>query len=146
MSEFHKKHIGPQNYHIEEMLSFLEEKSLKDLIKKIVPENILDIDENSIGNEQFSENEILTHIKNIGEKNQLYRSLIGQGYYDTITPNVILRNILENPGWYTQYTPYQPEISQGRLEALLNYQTMVSEICNLPIANASLLDLSLIHI
>ena len=140
MSEFHKKHIGPQNYHIEEMLSFLEEKSLKDLIKKIVPENILDIDENSIGNEQFSENEILTHIKNIGEKNQLYRSLIGQGYYDTITPNVILRNILENPGWYTQYTPYQPEISQGRLEALLNYQTMVSEICNLPIANASLLD------
>mgnify|MGYP001379285452 FL=1 len=140
MSEFHKKHIGPQNYHIEEMLSFLEEKSLKDLIKKIVPENILDIDENSIGNEKFSENEILTHIKNIGEKNQLYRSLIGQGYYDTITPNVILRNILENPGWYTQYTPYQPEISQGRLEALLNYQTMVSEICNLPIANASLLD------
>tara|TARA_B100001029_G_scaffold100616_1_gene82730 strand:+ start:4093 stop:6909 length:2817 start_codon:yes stop_codon:yes gene_type:complete len=140
MSEFQKKHIGPQNHHIQEMLSFLEQKSLEDLIKKIVPETILDIDEDSIGNEQFSENGILAHIKNIGEKNHLYRSLIGQGYYDTITPNVILRNILENPGWYTQYTPYQPEISQGRLEALLNYQTMVSEICNLPIANASLLD------
>ena len=140
MSEFQNKHIGPQSHHIEEMLSFLQEKSLKDLIKKIVPENILDIDDSSIGNEKFSENEILAHVKNIGEKNKLYRSLIGQGYYDTITPNVILRNILENPGWYTQYTPYQPEISQGRLEALLNYQTMVSEICGLPIANASLLD------
>ena len=140
MSEFHNKHIGPQSDHIEEMLSFLQEKSLEDLIKRIVPKNILDIDENSIGNEQFSENKILAHVKNIGEKNKLYRSLIGQGYYDTITPNVILRNVLENPGWYTQYTPYQPEISQGRLEALLNYQTMVSEICNLPIANASLLD------
>ena len=93
MSEFQKKHIGPQNHHIQEMLSFLEQKSLEDLIKKIVPETILDIDEDSIGNEQFSENGILAHIKNIGEKNHLYRSLIRQGYYDTITPNLILRNI-----------------------------------------------------
>ena len=140
MSEFHKKHIGPSQKEIDEMLQYLDCDSLKDLLKKIVPKNILDIDDMSIGNEVFSENDILNHIKNIGSNNKVHRSLIGQGYYDTITPNVILRNILENPGWYTQYTPYQPEISQGRLEALLNYQTMITQITALPIANASLLD------
>ena len=140
MSEFHNKHIGPKEESIQEMLNVLGEQSLNSLTEKIVPKNILEIDEESIGNKSFSENEILDYMKTIGKKNKLYRSLIGQGYYDTITPNVILRNILENPGWYTQYTPYQAEISQGRLEALLNYQTMISEICDLPIANASLLD------
>ena len=140
MSEFHNKHIGPSSKEIEEMLKFLSCTDLKDLLEKIVPKNILDIDDESIGNENFSEKEILDHVKKIGSKNSIFRSLIGQGYYDTITPNVILRNILENPGWYTQYTPYQPEISQGRLEALLNYQTMITQICDLPIANASLLD------
>ena len=140
MSEFHNKHIGPSSKEIEEMLKFLSCTDLNDLLEKIVPKNILDIDDESIGNENFSEKEILDHVKKIGSKNSIFRSLIGQGYYDTITPNVILRNILENPGWYTQYTPYQPEISQGRLEALLNYQTMITEICDLPIANASLLD------
>ena len=140
MSEFHNKHIGPKEESIQEMLNALGEQSLNSLTEKIVPKNILEIDEKSIGNESFSENEILDYMKIIGKKNKLYRSLIGQGYYDTITPNVILRNILENPGWYTQYTPYQAEISQGRLEALLNYQTMISEVCDLPIANASLLD------
>ena len=140
MSEFHNKHIGPSSKEIEEMLKFLSCIDLEDLLEKIVPKNILDIDDESIGNENFSEKEILDHVKKIGSKNSIFRSLIGQGYYDTITPNVILRNILENPGWYTQYTPYQPEISQGRLEALLNYQTMITEICDLPIANASLLD------
>ena len=140
MSEFHNKHIGPSSKEIEEMLKFLSCTDLKDLLEKIVPKNILDIDDESIGNENFSEKEILDYVKKIGSKNSIFRSLIGQGYYDTITPNVILRNILENPGWYTQYTPYQPEISQGRLEALLNYQTMITEICDLPIANASLLD------
>ena len=140
MSEFHDKHIGPSSKEIEEMLKFLSCTDLEDLLEKIVPKNILDIDDESIGNENFSEKEILDHVKKIGSKNSIFRSLIGQGYYDTITPNVILRNILENPGWYTQYTPYQPEISQGRLEALLNYQTMITEICDLPIANASLLD------
>ena len=140
MSEFHNKHIGPSQREIEEMLQYLGCNSLNDLLEKIVPKNILDIDDRSIGNEVFSENDILNHVKNIGSNNSVHRSLIGQGYYDTITPNVILRNILENPGWYTQYTPYQPEISQGRLEALLNYQTMITEITALPIANASLLD------
>ena len=140
MSEFQNKHIGPTSKEVKEMLSSLECSSLNELLEKIVPQNILDIDGNSIGNENFSENDILKYVKNIGSKNQIFRSLIGQGYYDTITPNVVLRNILESPGWYTQYTPYQPEISQGRLEALLNYQTMISQICELPIANASLLD------
>ena len=140
MSEFHKKHIGPSQKEIDEMLQYLNCDSLNDLLEKIVPKNILDIDDISIGNDVFSENDILNHVKNIGSNNNVHRSLIGQGYYDTITPNVILRNILENPGWYTQYTPYQPEISQGRLEALLNYQTMITQITALPIANASLLD------
>ena len=120
MSEFHKKHIGPSQKEIDEMLQYLGCSSLNDLLEKIVPKNILDIDDMSVGNEVFSENDILNHVKKIGRNNRVHRSLIGQGYYDTITPNVILRNILENPGWYTQYTPYQPEISQGRLEALLN--------------------------
>ena len=140
MSEFHDKHIGPTDAEVKEMLSSLGCKDLNDLLKKIVPKNIIDIDSSSIGNQNFSENDILNHVKALGGKNKIFRSLIGQGYYDTITPNVVLRNILESPGWYTQYTPYQPEISQGRLEALLNYQTMISEICELPIANASLLD------
>ena len=140
MSEFHKNHIGPSQKEIDEMLQVLECSSLNDLLEKIVPKNILDIDDTSIGNQEFSEHNILQYVKNKGEKNSIFRSLIGQGYYDTITPNVILRNILENPGWYTQYTPYQPEISQGRLEALLNYQTMITEVTSLPIANASLLD------
>ena len=140
MSEFHNKHIGPTSTEVTEMLTSLECNSLNDLLEKIVPKNILDIDGESIGNENFSENDILKYVKELGSKNKIFRSLIGQGYYDTITPNVVLRNILESPGWYTQYTPYQPEISQGRLEALLNYQTMISQICELPIANASLLD------
>ena len=104
MSEFQNKHIGPTAKEVKEMLSSLECSSLNELLEKIVPQNILDIDGDSIGNENFSENDILKYVKDIGSKNQIFRSLIGQGYYDTITPNVVLRNILESPGWYTQYT------------------------------------------
>ena len=94
MSEFHKKHIGPSEKEIDEMLQVLECSSLNDLLEKIVPKNILDIDDSVIGNREFSEHDILQYVKNKGAGNSIFRSLIGQGYYDTITPNVILRNIL----------------------------------------------------
>ena len=121
------------------MLSVIGVKSLDELIQKTVPSAIrmkggLHLPE------AMSEHEYLQHIKNISLKNKLFKNYIGQGYYDTITPSVILRNVFENPGWYTQYTPYQAEISQGRLESLLNFQTMVSDLTGLPITNASLLD------
>ena len=138
-NEFRSRHIGPNDKDTADMLKVIEEKSLEDLVNKTVPPNIrmekgLDIPT------AMSENEYLQHIKEMSVKNKLFKNYIGQGYYDTIVPSVILRNVFENPGWYTQYTPYQAEISQGRLESLLNFQTMVSDLTGLPIANASLLD------
>lgn len=138
-SEFASRHIGPDEIETKEMLATIGVASLDELIDKTVPSGIrlqkkLDI------TEPISEFEYLTELKKIANKNKVFKSYIGQGYYDTITPSVILRNLFENPGWYTQYTPYQAEIAQGRLESLLNFQTMVSDLTALPVANASLLD------
>jgi len=132
--------VGPREHEIGKMLSAIGVKSLDELIDQTVPQSIrlnkpLDMEQ-----EGLSEYEYLQYIRNIAQKNKIFRSFIGQGYYETIMPSVILRNILENPGWYTSYTPYQAEISQGRLEALLNFQTVIVELTGLPIANSSLLD------
>ncbi len=138
-NEFIPRHIGPHEADTKKMLKKIGENSLSSLIDKTVPgairmQHALNIPA------AMSEHEYLKHIKEVSLKNKVFANYIGQGYYDTITPSVILRNIFENPGWYTQYTPYQAEISQGRLESLLNFQTMVSDLTGLPIANASLLD------
>ncbi|MFM7645440.1 MAG: aminomethyl-transferring glycine dehydrogenase [Sphingomonadales bacterium] len=122
-----------------EMLQTIGESQRSSLIDKTVPGTIRMNRALAIP-EPLSEYQYLQHIQGIGKQNQVWKNFIGQGYYPTITPSVILRNIFENPGWYTQYTPYQAEIAQGRLESLLNYQTMVSDLTGLPIANASLLD------
>lgn len=138
-NEFLPRHIGPNKQATAQMLKTIGEDSLDALVEKTVPSNIKM--KNSLDLPQaMSEHEYLTHIKEVSLKNKIYKTYIGQGYYDTIVPSVILRNVFENPGWYTQYTPYQAEISQGRLESLLNFQTMVSDLTGLPIANASLLD------
>ncbi|MFN4243297.1 MAG: aminomethyl-transferring glycine dehydrogenase [Tepidisphaerales bacterium] len=136
---FAPRHIGPGDAETAEMLSALGLQSLDELELQTVPASIR-LQRPLHMPPPLSESQALAELKRILSKNELFRSLIGQGYYDTITPPVILRNILENPGWYTQYTPYQAEISQGRLEALLNFQTMVADLTALPLANASLLD------
>lgn len=138
-AEFISRHIGPNEAETKQMLSTIGESSLESLVSKTVPSSIRMNQQLSIP-PSMSEYEYLQHIKEVSLKNKVFRNYIGQGYYDTITPSVILRNVFENPGWYTQYTPYQAEISQGRLESLLNFQTMVSDLTGLPIANASLLD------
>ncbi|MGB8191662.1 MAG: aminomethyl-transferring glycine dehydrogenase [Chitinophagaceae bacterium] len=138
-NEFTGRHIGPDDAETAEMLRTIGVNSLEELISRTVPQSIRMDHELKIP-AAMSESEYLHHIKEVSLKNKLFKSYIGQGYYDTHTPAVILRNIFENPGWYTQYTPYQAEISQGRLESLLNFQTMVSDLTGLPIANASLLD------
>ncbi|MBL3611221.1 aminomethyl-transferring glycine dehydrogenase [Rhodovulum sulfidophilum] len=134
-----RRHIGPSPEEMTEMLEVLGLESLEELIGQTVPDSILQAEPLDFGKPK-SEREMLWFMRQIAKKNRAFTTLIGQGYYGTVTPPAIQRNILENPAWYTAYTPYQPEISQGRLEALLNYQTMVSDLTGLEIANASLLD------
>jgi glycine dehydrogenase len=137
--DFIRRHIGPSEEDQNKMLNELGFKNLDDLISKTVPENILLKEELDIG-EPNSEYEALRKLKAISKKNKIYSNFIGMGYYGTFTPYVILRNILENPGWYTSYTPYQPEVAQGRLEMLLNFQQMICDFTGMDISNASLLD------
>ena len=136
---FAARHIGVGETEIEKMLSVLGGSSLDELIDKSVPQAIRLNRELHLPT-ALTEAEALAKLKAIASNNKVYRSFIGMGYHNCLTPSVILRNILENPGWYTAYTPYQAEIAQGRLEALLNYQTMVIELTGLEIANSSLLD------
>ncbi|KAJ3373311.1 glycine decarboxylase subunit P [Allomyces arbusculus] len=139
LDTFARRHNGPRESQLAGMLEQVGCKTLDDLIARAVPASIRRDAPLALG-EPRAEAELLRDLKQIASKNKLMKNYIGQGYYGTTVPAVILRNVLENPGWYTQYTPYQPEISQGRLESLLNYQTMVTDLTGLPVANASLLD------
>lgn len=136
---FVHRHIGPRNADTLKMLQTLNVNSLSELLDQTIPKDIR-LQKDLRLKEELSETEALATLKSMAKKNKVYKSFIGMGYHECITPNVILRNVLENPGWYTAYTPYQAEVSQGRLESLLNFQTMVSDLTQLPIANASLLD------
>lgn len=139
MNQFAERHIGPRPSEQEAMLEKIGVSSLEELIQQTIPSNIRLEQELDLP-AALNESELLDHMQGLGRKNKNYRSYIGMGYYNTILPGVIQRNILENPGWYTAYTPYQAEIAQGRLEALLNYQTMVTDLTGMEIANSSLLD------
>ena len=144
---FADRHIGPDGAAVATMLDVIGVGSLDELAARALPANILDA-LTAAGTAPgldglppaASEHEALAELRAMADSNTVAVSMIGQGYYDTLTPPVLLRNILENPAWYTAYTPYQPEISQGRLEALLNFQTMVADLTGLEIANASMLD------
>ncbi|NVJ67873.1 MAG: aminomethyl-transferring glycine dehydrogenase, partial [Gammaproteobacteria bacterium] len=137
--DFIRRHLGPREDEIQAMLQELGLESLDDLIDKAVPHKI-QVDKPLAVEESRSEAETLAYLKSLANKNTVAKSYIGMGYYDTVTPNVILRNVLENPGWYTAYTPYQPEIAQGRLEAILNFQQMTLDLTGMELASASLLD------
>ena len=136
---FSKRHIGPTVEQQTYMLNYLNCNTIEDLIQETVPKNILQ-KKDILQVDPYSEEEALLELKNILNKNLIWKSYLGQGYYNTNLPAVLQRNILENPSWYTSYTPYQPEIAQGRLEALLNYQQMIIDLTAMDIANASLLD------
>ncbi len=138
-NSFALRHIGLSQTDIDNLLNQLGYESLEEFSKSALPKNIF-IEEKLELNDALSEEEALKALKEISKENTVYRSFIGQGYYGTVIPKVILRNVFENPGWYTSYTPYQAEISQGRLEALINFQTMVADLTGFEIANASLLD------
>ena len=138
-TDFVRRHIGPRATEQQDMLKAIGFDSLDDMAQAIVPSDILDTTPMDLPT-PFSEYGVLDHMRELGAKNKLVRTFIGQGYYNNYTPQVVIRNVLENPGWYTAYTPYQAEISQGRLEAIANFQTMVADLTGLHIANASLLD------
>lgn len=133
------RHLGPNHQEVEEMLKTIGVKSLNELIYNTIPDDILLKNVLNLP-EAMSENEFASHIQKLGNKNKQFKSYIGLGYHPTTLPAVIQRNIFENPSWYTSYTPYQAEISQGRLEALLNFQTVITDLTGLPLANSSLLD------
>ncbi|MFP8966002.1 aminomethyl-transferring glycine dehydrogenase [Pokkaliibacter sp. CJK22405] len=137
--DFIQRHIGPSTSDVEAMLSTIGQPSLDTLIQKTVPASIRLPAELSLDNAR-TEEEVIQYLRGLAEQNVVNKSYIGMGYYDTIVPPVILRNVLENPGWYTAYTPYQPEISQGRLEGLLNFQQVITDLTGMELANASLLD------
>lgn len=139
-NEFTPRHIGPSDSDIHEMLKTLGFNSLEQLAEKVIPSQIRSQHHFPDVGQGVAENELLLSLKKMVSKNKVYKSYIGMGYHDTITPTVILRNVFESPVWYTAYTPYQPEISQGRLESLLNFQTMVADLTGMEISNASLLD------
>ena len=139
LDTFARRHIGPRPRNLAPMLEVIGVPSLDALIDQTVPDNIRRQAPLNLP-PAHSESEVLADLQAIAAQNQLWRTFIGMGYYDTLTPTVIQRNILENPGWYTQYTPYQAEIAQGRLEALLNFQTMIADLTGMEIANASMLD------
>lgn len=136
---FAERHIGVNSTEAEHMLRVIGAENMDEFVKQTIPQDIL-LKEDIQLPPAMSESEYATHIKKLGQKNQSFTSLIGQGWYGTITPPVIQRNVLENPVWYTSYTPYQAEISQGRLEALMNFQTMVSDLTGMELSNCSLLD------
>src|SRR5947199_4463555 len=137
-NDFAARHIGPSPADVKNMLDVIGAASLDELIDQTLPTSIRQATPLKLG-PALSETDVLKRVRAVAAKNKVLTSLIGQGYYGTILPPVIQRNVLENPAWYTAYTPYQSEISQGRLETLLNFQTMISELCMLEIANASLL-------
>ena len=137
--EFINRHIGPSKEQTQAMLDYLGVKSIEALIDKTVP-NAIQENTTNVLNEAKTEHVALSELKALAKKNQIFKNYIGLGYHDTYVPPVIQRNVLENPGWYTAYTPYQPEIAQGRLEGLLNYQHMIAELTGMDMANASMLD------
>ena len=138
-ADFEVRHLGPTRDDISAMLKEVGYSSLGELVSQTIPESIRMEGELDLPS-ALSEAEFVNRLRRIASQNRVFRSFLGMGYSDTLVPGVILRNIMENPGWYTQYTPYQAEIAQGRLEALLNFQTMIIDLTGLPIANASLLD------
>ncbi|MBR6492099.1 MAG: glycine dehydrogenase (aminomethyl-transferring), partial [Bacteroidales bacterium] len=138
-NNFINRHVGPDKEQTDKMLKVLGISSLEEMMKLTMPDKIR-LKEDLDLPKGMNEYEYANHIKSLAAKNKIFKTYIGLGYYNTIVPGVVLRNVFENPGWYTSYTPYQAEVSQGRLEALLNFQTMVSDLTGMPISNCSLLD------